>query len=77
MCTVKIHNLPKEIPVDELQVLFSQFGEIRFLTIKWDAKKKDNCGATIEYDTKEAAGKAKQEYDGADLDKNIISIEIY
>lgn len=47
------------------------------MTIKWDAKKKDNCGATIEYDTKEAAGKAKQEYDGADLDKNIISIEIY
>ena len=74
--SLEISNLAKEIQVDELLTLFQQFGEIANLSIKWDAKIANRCSAVIEYPSKKEAVNAKEEYDGAELDKNIISIKL-
>jgi len=63
---IYISNLAKEIQVDELLVLFNQFGDIKNLEIRWRARKSNRCSAMIEYGTKEEARKAKEEYDGAE-----------
>lgn len=74
--SIEISNLAKEIQVDELLVLFSQFGEIGTLSIKWDKNKPKKCAAVIEYGSRAEASKAKDEYNGAELDSNLMKIRI-
>jgi len=68
--------LSKEIQIDELLVLFEQFGEIRACAIQWEKGNTKSVGACIEYRTKDNAQKAFNEYDGAELDSKIIGIKI-
>ena len=43
--SIEVTNLAKEIQIEELLVLFAQFGEINKLNIGWDVKKAKRCYA--------------------------------
>ena len=73
---IEISNLAKEIQIEELLVLFAQFGEISKCNILWDNNKSKRVRALIEFENRKQAMNAQREYNGAELDKHVIYIKL-
>lgn len=71
---VYVSNLPCNVKLTELNLLFKNFGKITKLNCFWKDQKGEQLTCQIEYESKECAEEAIKSLDGIEIDNKPIKI---
>jgi hypothetical protein len=74
--TVEISNLSYEVTEDELREILGEVGELSNVYIVFDRSGRSEGVARAVFDSREAANSAIREFDGAELEGQIINLSI-
>ena len=74
--SILVFELPSSTTIDDLNVLFSDFGTIKKINIYWIPKLKKTINAKIFYEKKENCEAAFSQLNEAELDGNILRIKV-
>ena len=72
---IRVVNLNYEIMEQEVRDLFASIGKIKFCKILWDKQGRSLGKALVKYEYDVDHSKAIKEFDGAELDGRVLTVE--